>query len=716
MHNEFLFRFINATLKNPLFDWVIPIFSDKDLVLLPGAIAAGLLLFFGGKRTRVFIIALLPALALADAGAVRMLKESFNQPRPYTQLGDVHLHRGDSWTLAQPDPESDGTDKSLGFPSAHAANAAAAALVLAFLSRKTLWFTLPLALLIGFSRVYTGHHYPGDVLGGYAWGAVCGTVSAWLSLRFVAPLIAEGRRHASWEEIHPARRTFYLLLGAWTLFNYLYVHANLFDLSGDEAQYWDWSRRLALGYYSKPPMVAYVIAIVTSAGGNEEWAIRTGAIIFASLTVALVYALTLRIAKRERTALLAAMVFMAMPATWAGSVLMTTDPLLCFFFAAALYTFHRAVNGESRFWWLVGLSLGLGTLSKYTMVLIILAFVGYLLVVDRRHWRTRGPYLAMAVCAVCLTGVVYWNWSHDWVSFRHTASIGARDAWNAMQAARSLATYVVAQLGVVSPVLFALMLGLLARNFRRLDPGVALLAMAFVVVFGAYAIVSLTHKTELNWPIAAYIAGAPALAILWHSRDRGVWATRLLAAGLVIGCVMGAAARSTELIYTVATQPNPPDGSVYIFGKPFNPESDPTNALRGGRELGAALSKYMQGDAEQRPFPFSDRYPLTAWAAFYTSGRPRAYCMNAGTRRFNQYDLWNGWDALEGRDGLFVTGGNLLKTHMFIHYMVAHGYFESGELIEIVTVRRSGIIVRKFSISMMRGYTGKAWAVDAEEY
>jgi hypothetical protein len=631
-------------------------------------------------------------------------------------LTDVHLYRGDAWTLSQPDPEQDGAGKSQGFPSSHASNAAAIAVVLAFLRHRTLWATVPLALLIGLSRVYTGHHYPGDVLGGFAWGMVSGWAGARLTLRYGAPRMADSPRHATWASIHPARRTFYLLLAGWTFMNFAFVLSSGFSLAGDEAQYWDWSRRPALGYYSKPPMVAYVIALLTSAGGNEEWAIRSGAILFSSMTIGLVYALTLRIANRERTALLAALVLLAMPATWAGSVLMTVDPIFCFFWAAALYTFHRAVNGELRFWWLVGLSLGLGMLSKWTMLLAIPAFVGYLLVVDRNHWRTRGPYLAVAMAAVCIGGVLYWNWVHDWVSFRHTTGIGAREGFSVLQAASGLATYAVAQFGVVSPVLFATMLGLMIGNLRRPNSGVALLMIAFIAVFGAYAAVALTHKPEPNWPVCAYIAGGPALAILWHNRTRSPWAARVLAAGLVLGCMMGVATRSTGLVYAVARQQESGGGQVNVLGWSFNPSNDPSNALRGGRELGAALSPYLSGDAESDPFPFSDRYPLTAWAAFYTKGRPRAYCMNIGDRRMNQYDVWGGWDELTGRDGLFVTGGDPLRTHMFIHYMVSHGYFEDGDPIEIVDVQRGGVTVKKFSVSLMRGYTGKPWPIAMGKY
>ncbi len=721
MFNVPLFRIINESLKNPFFDAILPVFSDKNYIVIPGAVLVGTLIFFGGKRTRLGLLALIPALLLSDIGSEKVFKNVFREARPYAAIADVHVHRGGQWITYEPGwYEYDGR-KSFSFPSTHAANVAAVAAVLAFLSLRTLWGTIPLVFLVGFSRIYTGNHYPGDVLGGYALGTIAGCVSAGLILRLNKDNVLRGPRHESWAAIHPARRTFYILLASWTLFNFAFVHLNRFDLAGDEAQYWDWSRHLALGYYSKPPLIAYVMAIFVSAGGHEEWAIRSGAVICSSVTVALIYGLTLRIAKQERTALLAALITMAMPAMWAGSVLMTIDPLLCLSWAAALYAFHRAVNGEPRYWWVTGVALGFGLLAKYTMVLLPLAFVLYLTFVDRTHWRKPGPYVALVLTLACTAGVLYWNWTHDWISFRHTASIGASGTFRPATALEHVAQFFGGQLGVASPILLGFMVwavGKCIAHFKR-DRDAALLSLAFLSIFGAYLFISITHAPEPNWPVCAYIAGAPALAWMWRERDRRRGIRRTLVAGLALGAVMGLATRSTDLLYVMADQTVNAEGQpsrIHVGPVTIDPDMDPTNALRGGRELGAALSRHIGAGTDNDPFPFSDRYQLTAWSAFYTKGRPRAYCMNVGDRRLNQYDLWDGWDELTGRDGLFVTGGGQLKALAFVTYMVANGFFASGEIVETVNVQREGIIVKRLYVARMQGYTGKDWPTEQGKF
>ncbi|MBN2308537.1 MAG: glycosyltransferase family 39 protein [Candidatus Hydrogenedentes bacterium] len=716
--NEILFRFVNDTVKNPLFDRLMPLFSDKDFVVIPGAVALGLLVYFGRRRARLCVIALLLALLVSDIGSEKVLKNLFAAPRPYAAIEGVHLHRSGRWIDYDPAWAPFDGRSSHAFPSSHAANAAAIALALFLSYRRTAWATVPLALLVGLSRVYTGNHFPGDVLAGYAWGAACGGGAHWIVARIARRWPASDEAGAVRPPLPVERRAFLWLLAAWTGLNFLFVHVSGFCLAGDEAQYWDWARRLALGYYSKPPMIAYAIAALTAAGGNQEWAIRSGAVMLSSGTLALVYALTLRIARRERAALLAAAVLMAMPASWAGSVLMTIDPLLVFFWALGMYAFHRAVHGEKGMWWLTGLALGLGLLSKYTMLFLFASFALYLLLVDRRPWRTAGPYVALAVAALCCSGAIYWNWSHDWISLRHTAAIGAQDEFRALEAAGRVGAYLGGQAGVASPVLFVLMLWAVARcagRFTR-DGDAAFLALCFGAIFVLYAAVSITHEPQANWPICAYVAGAPALAGVWMQCARPRWMRALLAAGIALGCLAGLATRSTGLIYLLGSPAGDDAGRVRIAGLEFDAGKDPTNRLKGGPELGRALSRYTGLDPEHGPFPFSDRYQLTAAAAFYTDGRPRAYCMNVGDRRYNQYDLWGGWPDLAGRDGLFVTGGSELKARLFIDDMVKRGFFERGEFLETVEVRRGGVLIKTYTISRMYAYSGKPWTPDAEKF
>src|SRR5207253_4809792 len=93
-----------------------------------------------------------------------------------------------------------------------------------------------------------------------------------------------------------------LVLGAVFHVRYL-THNGPADLSGDEAQYWDWSRRLDWSYYSKGPAVAYIIRASTALFGNIMPAVRYPALVFGVGTSLVTYLLTKKLFGSERLAL-----------------------------------------------------------------------------------------------------------------------------------------------------------------------------------------------------------------------------------------------------------------------------------------------------------------------------------------------------------------------------------------------------------------------------
>lgn len=133
---------------------------------------AGLLLFgalfvtawWRARRgtTRVFAIAVLAPVATAVAYVCsELLKSAVTQERPCRAIPDA------TTSIATCPPPGDWS-----FPSNHATIAGAAAVAVALTGRALLWLTAPMALLMAFSRVFVGVHYPHDVAAGLALGAV----------------------------------------------------------------------------------------------------------------------------------------------------------------------------------------------------------------------------------------------------------------------------------------------------------------------------------------------------------------------------------------------------------------------------------------------------------------------------------------------------------------------------------------------------------------
>jgi 4-amino-4-deoxy-L-arabinose transferase-like glycosyltransferase len=82
-----------------------------------------------------------------------------------------------------------------------------------------------------------------------------------------------------------------IFLLAVSLFRIYYIQYGPLDLSPDEAHYWEWSRRLDLSYYSKGPMIAYLIHLGTLLFGNTVLGVRFMAVIFSVSSSVFLYLL-----------------------------------------------------------------------------------------------------------------------------------------------------------------------------------------------------------------------------------------------------------------------------------------------------------------------------------------------------------------------------------------------------------------------------------------
>ncbi|MBI3192459.1 MAG: phosphatase PAP2 family protein, partial [Pedosphaera parvula] len=166
-----LFRLLNHGLSNPVFDGSMPFFSWNPFFIPMLALVVAGLIWKGGVRGRVTVLAMLLVVALGDGLICNTLKHTFGRARPFFDLADAHVLVGRT--------------SSGSMPSAHAANWFSAATVAFLFYRRSLWFILPLAGLISFSRIYNGVHYPSDVLVGailgisYAAGILWGLDKVW---------------------------------------------------------------------------------------------------------------------------------------------------------------------------------------------------------------------------------------------------------------------------------------------------------------------------------------------------------------------------------------------------------------------------------------------------------------------------------------------------------------------------------------------------------
>lgn len=431
------------------------------------------------------------------------------------------------------------------------------------------------------------------------------------------------------------------------------------DLVPDEAHYWDWSRNLDWSYYSKGPLVAWLIrgswelfGSTANPAISQTLAVRMPAIVCGSLIMLGVYVLTLQIYARERIALLLTALSLFLPLTHAASFLMTIDsPYVCCW-TWALILGHRAVFSKSAWAWpLLGLVIGLGILAKYTMVLWIPSFALFL-VWNRdyryllRHW---GPWTMGIIAALCCLPILIWNIQNDWVTIRHVNGLAGVEKPASTIHWLGPLVYVGGQFALLLAYWFVVWACAMFvhRPWRESEPQLQYLwwlsAGTFLVFFG------FSFKTGggyLNWPVTAYVSGL-ILSAGWLMRqlssDVG-WYRRLAQGCLVFSCLFGVVATlvlmkpdwSRHVLQPLAGQPT--KERLYPMRR-----VDPTCRMRGWSELAKRVDQEraeLRGQGME-PIILGARWTDASELGFYCEGHPTVYCLGPAQRdRQSQYDLW----------------------------------------------------------------------------
>ncbi len=461
---------------------------------------------------------------------------------------------------------------------------------------------------------------------------------------------------------------FWLVLLTVTLFRIWFLYCLKLDLSPDEAYYWDWSRHLSWGYYSKPPMVAWLIWFFSSMLGHSSFAVRLPAALLGSVTIVCLYFLG-KWMFNVRIGFWAAMGFLATLGSALASMIMTIDaPLLCFWslsMAATWKAWRSSLedHGRSTSWWLLaGFVTGLGILSKQTMAGFTIGMILFLLLSmeGRRLLTSRFPWIWLITQALVIFPVLVWNYHHGWITFQHTAhhfkpaSAGFPDFQTFFELMGS-------QLGIVTPIIFVLIIvfslcllwqlvcGMLQRKSLHLQAHEHV--RAYLLVFGilpllAVFILALRQRINANWPAPFYLSSA----ILVSSWAMGGLDCRSAVDRLrkffVPGIGLGLALVAAFYLLPVALNTFDLAGS----------RLDPTVRLRGWHELGLEAGRLLeQFPSPGKAFVVARRRQTASELAFYMPGQPEVYRWNGRKRHItSQYELWPGPLDRKGQDALMV--------------------------------------------------------------
>jgi 4-amino-4-deoxy-L-arabinose transferase-like glycosyltransferase len=432
------------------------------------------------------------------------------------------------------------------------------------------------------------------------------------------------------------------------------------DLAGDEAYYWDWGRRPDWCYYSKPPMIGWMMGVIGWLTVNAEWGIRFAALLLGTVTLVIIHSIALRLFD-ARTAFLTAVLVLLTIANAGLNLLLTIDAplLLCWTLGLLLFWCAAEKPKDNLTWLALALVIGFGTLSKQMM----LAFPALMLVfavvspADRALLRNPRMWLAILCGMAFIIPVLRWNQQHAWITLEHTKhhfDAAKLDFWDWL--ARTLEN-VGLQALIYTPVTFAALVAAMitAVKLRKQLTRPALFVMlASAPALACFALLALRQRINPNWP-ATFFVPAFILAAAWL---RGVapfkahpgwerWSLRVGGALVLIAHL----------------------ALVIIFSTDLK-GIDKLASIRGWNEAGIEAQEFLDllpNKENTFVMALGHRYHA-AEMAFYMPSHPRVYRWEPSGAVQSQYEIWPGPEERIGFDALILDPGpaeTLLQNAVF---------------------------------------------------
>lgn len=350
-------------------------------------------------------------------------------------------------------------------------------------------------------------------------------------------------------------------------------------LFGDEAFYRLEALRPAWVYSDVPGMTAWLIGASMRLFGDSSFAIRLPFVVLASLVPWQVYALTRSSLASPSVALRAAGFAALLPLAGTAGILAVPDvPMTTATLLTAQVLVRAAVRGTSSVadGIILGLAIAAGIFSHYRFG-VLLGFGGLaLLLMPAGRKLSRQPKLAIGLLGLlAVIPILVFNAEQDQAGLafqfveRHPWRLGADGL-----------LYWPLQWVIATPVFATLAWWACWSAVRKSEPGravTAALALAGIVGYGVFALVTDRDRISLHWPLQAWLLAMPAAAVWLESRRR--WA-RICPATMAIGCF------ALLAWYALATSPVARAG---LADSKLYPEN-----FSGWQEVAAAVSKMQQ--------------------------------------------------------------------------------------------------------------------------
>ena len=464
------------------------------------------------------------------------------------------------------------------------------------------------------------------------------------------------------------------------------VTAIQFPVGGDEAYYWEWSRRLAFGYVDHPPLVAWTIAIF-DLGAHDALRLRAGFLLCGVIASAATWDFVRNATGSTVRAFLATLALNITPFGLLAFNLATPDgPFLAMWIAALACTQRAMRSGDVRWWTLAGLAVGLDALSRVFAVSLV---VGILWAVWRnggiRRYRT-GLIAGASVAAALVAPYIAWNALHGWTGIEF--AVTSRHHFEAFSPLRAVET-IAAALAVGALFLSPFVVRALAVRADAITLSRSLLIGTAAPLGILLIALSFFEPVELYWfagPMLSLLVLAFTVPMPWNTQRRwlipGFAPTALIALlAFILACAPSAfVVRAAKLL-------------------PRGVSTASLLEIYSDRPLALALRERYPDS-----IVFTDEYGLSSMLDFYAGIPPYVIGYNS-----------------QGREALNWLSAPRSKQTIYLDHIALSQRPDMVRLLQIacsavepmpgIAVREEEIVLHAFSLSRCRDFDGRSIAV-----
>ena len=197
----------------------------------------------------------------------------------------------------------------------------------------------------------------------------------------------------------------------------------------DELAVLDDAHRLAWGYVAYPPLVPLLAHASMQVFGDSLAAFRAPSALAQALATLFAGLVARELGGRRTAQVVAAIAVACVPFSMlAGSMLQYTSPDYLWWLIAAWMLLKLANRGDPRWWLCLGLAIGLGMMTRYTMLICAAGIVVAVLATPlRRQLAGPWPWMGVALSLLVFAPNAWWQWRHDFVYLDFVRHIHARD-------------------------------------------------------------------------------------------------------------------------------------------------------------------------------------------------------------------------------------------------------------------------------------------------